>query len=158
MIALQVFASPDGAAAHLSALTSLAADCQRTQQGGSPITVAQELAGSWGQGTLWVESYRAEGAETGDDFGLGGTYTLVVRIGNAIAVSQGYGEVAPALDGPDAEVVANLRDPLDELRPASLPVHGGGLLSGRGPGPGGARGLAVRWAAARGRATTGRTR
>ena len=39
----------------------------------------------------------------------------------------------------------------------ALRLHRGGLLSGRGPGPGGARGLAVRWAAAR-TGTTGRTR
>ena len=116
-IGLQVFESPDAASAHLAALTALAQDCARTRLGGSPITVAEELPGAWGQGTLWVESYRAEGAETGDDFGLGGTYTLAVRIGNAISVSQGYGEVAPAVDGPDAEVVADLREPLDELAP-----------------------------------------
>ena len=112
-----MFASADAASSHLGALTLLAQDCARTRLGGSPITVAEDLPGAWGQGVLWVESYRAEGAETGDDFGLGGTYTLVVRIGNAIAVSQGYGEVAPAVDGPDADVVAGLREPLDELAP-----------------------------------------
>ena len=116
-IGLQVFASADDAAGNLAALTALAEDCLRLRSGGSPITVAEDLPGSWGQGSLWVESYRAEGAETGDDFGLGGTYTLAVRVGNAIAVSQGYGEVAPAVDGPDAEVVADLRGPLDQLAP-----------------------------------------
>ena len=51
------------------------------------------------------------------DFSPGATYTLMTRIGSAVAVTQGYGEFAPALDGPDPGVVADLREPLDELAP-----------------------------------------
>ena len=117
VIGLRVFSSADEAVGWLAAQQEIAASCLGVPRGGRQTTVAQELPGPWGQGGLWVESYLNLDSTDPDDFGNGGLYTLVTRIGSAVAFSQGYGEYAPAVEGPDAEVVANLREPLDELAP-----------------------------------------
>ena len=108
--------------------------------------------------SLWVDGYRAAGRD--DPATFGPRWHLHARDADRDRRRrvQGYGELAPALDGPDPEVVASTCVAARRARAPALRLHRGGLLSGRGPGPGGARDPAVRWAAARGRATTGRTR
>ncbi len=117
VIGLQVFSSAQEAATWVSGLRGLEEGCVGVDRGGRQTMVAEDLTGPWGQGALWVESYLNLDSQEPDDFGTGGQYTAMARVGSAVIFAQSYGEYGPALDGPDADVVADLREPLDELAP-----------------------------------------
>ncbi len=119
VIGLRVFASADEAAGWLAAQQDIAASCLGVPQGGRQTTVAEELPGPWGQGGV-VGRVVPERSTAPTRRRLRPRRDVHARDADRDRPSpscQGYGEYAPAVDGPDAEVVANLREPLDELAP-----------------------------------------
>lgn len=117
---LLVFADADAAVAFLAGLREAADRCGRgvpRPEGGTREILQEPLLGAWGEGvTLLLLDVPTPG---GDYQPIIGSHLLAVRTGSAVALRFAGGEnlleVRPA--GPDADIVANERRPLDALAP-----------------------------------------
>lgn len=113
-LGLLVFADADAAVEFMDSAEQEAASCpvQEPSEPGRAVVVEQ-LDGPWGSGLAM------QLVDVADDPTVqsGQSHLLLARIGSAVAVRYSASSFATPPFGLDAEVVAGLRVPLDELAP-----------------------------------------